>query len=329
MQHLPRATHPHHNPSTTRVGPSETPLAMVDCTAPRRRALLAAAAAALFLRPATSLAAVSDVSPPTIDLSLAPDQSLYDAADPRLRKAAQLVQDALGAGDVRQEEALWTQIIKDYGSLVGNSETPWAADVVGRAWGNRGNARARQGRLDEALSDYNTSIKMCPWSVDPVLNRGATLEALGRFPEAVVDYRAVLKAAPNDPAGWNNLGNASAGMGDWATASDCFGRAASLAPQFSFAAANKAVVDFQLGRDDVAFKELRSLLRKYPEFPDARAALAAALWDAGLQAQAEDEWGRVNDPRYRDLTWLKVSRRWPPRLVGATEAFLTLKDVKK
>ena len=27
------------------------------------------------------------------------------------------------------------------------------------------------GRLDEALSDYNTSIAICPWSVDPVLNR--------------------------------------------------------------------------------------------------------------------------------------------------------------
>ncbi len=54
-------------------------------------------------------------------------------------------------------------------------------DVVGRAWGNRGNARARQGRLQEALADYNASIALCPWSVDPVLNRGVALEALGRF----------------------------------------------------------------------------------------------------------------------------------------------------
>lgn len=37
--------------------------------------------------------------------------------------------------------------------------------------GNRGNARSRQGKLQEALGDYNESIRICPWSVDPVLNR--------------------------------------------------------------------------------------------------------------------------------------------------------------
>ena len=42
---------------------------------------------------------------------------------------------------------------------------------VGRAYGNRGNAWSRMGRLGEALSDYNRSIQICPWSVDPVLNR--------------------------------------------------------------------------------------------------------------------------------------------------------------
>ena len=63
----------------------------------------------------------------------------------------------------------------------GGLDRPWVPDVVGRAWGNRGNARARQGKLQEALADYNTSIALCPWSVDPVLNRGVALEAMGRF----------------------------------------------------------------------------------------------------------------------------------------------------
>lgn len=30
-----------------------------------------------------------------------------------------------------------------------------------------------QGKLQEALEDYNMSIAICPWSVDPVLNRWA------------------------------------------------------------------------------------------------------------------------------------------------------------
>ena len=42
---------------------------------------------------------------------------------------------------------------------------------LNRALGNRGNARTRQGRLQAAIGDFNTAIKLCPWAVDPVLNR--------------------------------------------------------------------------------------------------------------------------------------------------------------
>jgi hypothetical protein len=72
----------------------------------------------------------------------------------------------------------------------------------------------------------------------------------------------------------------------------------------------------------------RSLLRKYSTFDDMRAALAAALWEAGLEAEAESEWQRVNDPRYRDRAWLSNERRWPPRLVTALEALLDIRGVK-
>jgi hypothetical protein len=37
-----------------------------------------------------------------------------------------------------------------------------------------------QGKLAPALSDFNAAIQLCPWSVDPVINRGVVLEALGR-----------------------------------------------------------------------------------------------------------------------------------------------------
>jgi len=78
-----------------------------------------------------------------------------------------MLQQGLNATDVREEEAVWTSIIEKYGG----STAPWAPDIVGRAWGNRGNARSRQGKLAAALDDYNTAIRICPWSVDPVLNR--------------------------------------------------------------------------------------------------------------------------------------------------------------
>jgi tetratricopeptide (TPR) repeat protein len=293
--------------------------------------VLAALAAQLLGAPRALAAAALEAAaagaplpPALIQLALAPNQALYDPADPKLRAAAALLQEGLNAPTVAAEEAVWTRIIAEYGGL----DAPWVPDVVGRAWGNRGNARSRQGKLAEALEDYNTAIALCPWSPDPVLNRGVVLEALGRFPEACADYRAVLAVSPEDPSAWNNLGNASGGAGDWAAAERHYLTATRLAPQFSFAAANLALARYQLGRDNEAIKELRTLLRKYPEFYDCRAALAAALWGAGLQAAAEGEFLRVDDPRYRDLAWIKANRRWPPRLVSDLAAFLSIKDVQ-
>ncbi|PNW75703.1 hypothetical protein CHLRE_12g537550v5 [Chlamydomonas reinhardtii] len=214
-------------------------------------------------------------------------------------------------------------VIERFGGL----DKPWVPDVVGRAWGNRGNARSRQGKLQEALDDYNTAIAICPWSVDPVLNRGVALEALGRFEEAVSDYRAVLAAAPNDPAGWNNLGNASGGLGRWEEAVEYYGRAAQLSPTYAFAVANRAVALFEVGRTEEAIREMRSLLRRYPDFADMRAALTGALWSIGKEGEAESQWERVDDPRYRDFAWLRFNRRWPPKLYKSLDAFLQLKSL--
>ena len=178
---------------------------------PGRRGALAAGVALLLAPVLTPLhAAATNVIHP----DLAPDQSRYDAADPRLRAAARLLQDALSAPDVAAEERLWTRLIDEYGA----DDAPWADDLVGRALGNRGNARARLGRLDAALADYDAAAARCPWAVDPILNRGVAYEALGRFDLAAEDYRAVLAAAPDDPAGYNNLANAEIGLGEWATA---------------------------------------------------------------------------------------------------------------
>jgi hypothetical protein len=47
---------------------------------------------------------------------------------------------------------------------------------------------------------------------------------------------------------------------------------------------------------------MRSLLRRYPDFPDMRAALAAAQWAAGREGDAETNWERVEDPRWVYIT---------------------------
>ena len=100
----------------------------------------------------------------------------------------------------------------------------------------------------------------------------------------------MIKVEPDNAAAWNNLGNTNAGMGNWEAAAEYFGKGASLSPVFSFASANRAVALFQIGQTNEAIREMRTLLRKYPDFPDTRAALTAALWSIGKEADAETNW---------------------------------------
>lgn len=97
----------------------------------------------------------------------------------------------------------------------------------------------------------------------------------------------------------NNLGNAQAGLGQWREASECYGKAARLAPEFSFAAGNRALALYQLGETQEAVREMRALLRRYPGFDDMRAALVGALWALGKEGDAETNWQRVDDIRYK------------------------------
>ena len=55
--------------------------------------------------------------------------------------------------------------------------------------------------------------------------------------------------------------------------------------------------NWQVGERDPAMRQMRTLLRRYPDFADVRAALAAALWAAGKEGEAETTWARVEDAR--------------------------------
>ncbi|HEY9833478.1 MAG TPA: tetratricopeptide repeat protein, partial [Stenomitos sp.] len=94
----------------------------------------------------------------------------------------------------------------------------------------------------------------------------------------------------------------------------------------AFARANYALALYQTGQKEEALRTLRNIIRKYPQFPDVRAALTAALWVDGKQGEAESNWAAVVglDNRYKDLEWVKSIRRWPPVMVAALEKFLTL-----
>ena len=86
---------------------------------------------------------------------------------------------------------------------------------------------------------------------------------------------------------------------------------------------------YQLKQFDEAEKELRSIIRKYPLFADARAAMSALLWRQGLSGEAESNWAAAVglDNRYQEEDWLVNIRRWPPDVIYDLMAFLKLENI--
>ena len=87
-----------------------------------------------------------------------------------------------------------------------------------------------------------------------------------------------------------------------------------------------ALVDYELGNFVESEEELRKLIRRYPTFADARAALTALQWSKGKYGEAESNWiaALELDPRYSDRDWLLEVRRWPPKPVGDLMKFISL-----
>ncbi|MDX2229225.1 MAG: tetratricopeptide repeat protein [Leptolyngbyaceae cyanobacterium bins.349] len=257
------------------------------------------------------LAADASTSPPSTTLAQPSAADLFEKLDGLYQKALE----ATNKQDFAAAETYWTQMLDVF------PQNP-------AVWSNRGNSRVSQNKLEGAIADFNKSIELAPDAPDPYLNRGAALEGLGKWQEAIADYNHVLELDPQDPAAYNNRGNAKTGLGQWEAAIADFKQAADLAPDYAFARANEALALYQIGETDKAMRMMRNLVRKYPQFADMRAALTAALWVNGKQGEAESEWVAAVgvDSRYKNIDWLKNTRRWPPSLIAAMEKFLTLKS---
>ena len=194
------------------------------------------------------------------------------------------------------------------------------------ALSNRGNIRLALGDPHGAIRDQTMAIEISPEDLDPYLNRGIAEEALQRWDDASKDYKYVLNKNPKDVSALYNLGNVMGSMDNWIEAKKFFSQAASSNNAIAMARSSEALAIYQLGDLELAEKKIRILIRKYPLFADARAALSALLWCKGFSGEAESNWAAAAglDIRYRDKDWLMNIRRWPPKPTNDLIEFIAL-----
>ncbi len=220
------------------------------------------------------------------------------------------------------QDANFIQAEKDWNLFL--NDNPYDAAALS----NRGNVRLALGDPQGAIKDQTKAIEISPEDLDPYLNRGIAEEALKLWEDASNDYKYVLKKNPKDVSALYNLGNVMGSLDNWMEAKRLFSQAASSNNEIAMARSSEALSIYQLGDLELAEKKIRILIRKYPLFADARAALSALLWRKGLTGEAESNWAAVAglDIRYREKNWLLDIRRWPPSPTNDLIAFLALED---
>ena len=195
------------------------------------------------------------------------------------------------------------------------------------ALSNRGNVRLVIGDVEGSIDDQNKAIIIDPNEIDPYINRGIAEEALGLWSQAKKDYMFVISKDSENFSALYNLANVEGSTSQWKKARDLFSEAALYNPGFAMARSSMALADYQLGNIDASEKELKKLIRRYPTFADARAALTALNWSRGEYGKAESNWIAVTelDPRYSNEEWLRNIRRWPPKPTKDLMFFIDLK----
>ena len=196
------------------------------------------------------------------------------------------------------------------------------------ALSNRGNILLALGDPQGAIRDQTKAIEISPEDLDPYINRGIAEESLKLWEEASNDYNYVLKKNPKDVSALYNLGNVMGSIDNWIEAKRLFTQASSSNNAIAMASSSEALAIYQLGDLELAEKKIRILIRKYPLFADARAALSALLWRKGFTGEAESNWAAAAglDIRYREKNWLLNIRRWPPNPANDLIAFLAFED---
>ena len=170
------------------------------------------------------------------------------------------------------------------------------------AHNNLAHALRRQGRLDEAISEYRRAIELDPNYQLGRYNLGATLVQKGDPASAIPLLEQALRADPNNPKAYYSLGTALEQTGHSEEAIAAYGRALRLQPDFFDAHTNLANLLLAHGDNGQAILHYRKAVELNPANPMAHYNLAVGLARLGRNSEAIEELRTVIriDPSYPD-----------------------------
>ncbi|MBF0343504.1 MAG: tetratricopeptide repeat protein [Nitrospirae bacterium] len=138
------------------------------------------------------------------------------------------------------------------------------------AYINLGNVYEKQGRLDDAIRLYQTALKINPDFADAHKNIGDLYHDQGRFQDAVMEYQTAIKLKPSFTEAYYNLGVVYHKQGRIEEALKEYQKTLSLNIDHANTHNNLGVIYSVMGRTEEAIREYQTALRLNPAHPDAQ-----------------------------------------------------------
>ena len=142
---------------------------------------------------------------------------------------------------------------------------------------HRGITLAQQGRLDEAIADFQRAVQIEPDNAVAHGNLGLALTIQGRLDEAIVCCRRYVELKPDAAEGYSNLGRAWMAQGRIEEALACCRRALEIKPDLVQALLNLGVALQSQGQPAQAVACCRRALELKPEYAEAHSNLLYTL----------------------------------------------------
>ena len=187
----------------------------------------------------------------------------------------------------RAQAETWREPERLYAQAIANTEANYVAHNL------LGVVLARRGKLDEAMAEFEESVRLVPGYADGEDNLGSALLRRGRTAEALPHFFTALAHGPLDPEIRNNLGNALVAAGRAPEGIEQLEEAVRLKPEYANAHFNLAMALGRQGRFDEALRHFDAAVALAPERAEAWADRGLLLATIGRKRDAIADYRRA------------------------------------
>lgn len=232
-------------------------------------------------------------------------------------KAVELLTEANRLSSSAASEADYTAVVQLCRHVLAIDASPVAVqyshDLASWSLNRRGEVRIDQGRIKEALLDFEDALRLDPERYRAIHNRGVLAAQAGRYADAFDDFNQTIELNPKFAKAYSNRAALWVQAGEHAKASADYRQAINLDPDLAVAHKGRGHVCHVLGQFDLALQHLDAAARLSPA--DARIVNARGdlLSDVGRYRSAKADYQRAIEldgslgEAYRNLAWLHAT----------------------